>query len=333
MISLFLIVSCGGQTGGGKSSIKDVHKGIEGISIEFLENAPPERVYHESDFPAVVTLENIGAYTIENDDAVVLLGIEDQYNKLKRIDSVKIGDSEEEKKVYFKMDGKTTLNPKGGRKIITYDLEAEPIDPQSESRESTIFATICYPYQTDMSTSVCIDTDELNLKGSPKVCDVEDISLSGGQGAPMAVTKVESRMLRKEGNIVPHFIIHVENKGGGVVFRTDDNVHESVKKICSKDAISHEDKNFNTVFVTAYLGPEIDDNLLDCSPEEPDKPENKDKGYVRLIGDKDIIRCTYKGTPISENRGTYKSPLIVKMDYGYTKTVSKTYTIERGDSI
>ena len=47
---------------------------------------------------------------------------------------------------------------------------------------------------------MCIDPDVVGLKVRQKICAVKDISLSGGQGAPIAITKIEPVMVPEVDN-------------------------------------------------------------------------------------------------------------------------------------
>ncbi len=249
-------------------------------------------------------------------------------------------------KKYIEITGKQVFNPKGDESFISINAWAKKIGGQSETKPSTIFATACYPYKTILDASVCIDTDVIGQRRGQKSCKIKDLELGDGQGAPLAITKVETMMLpQDEAKIKPHFIIHIKNSGDGQVIRREaakedkysiNKVTEETKeskeettinileRVCSSEPLSYmKEKDFNTFNVKATLsGVE-----LDCNPDEKIGPGATE---ARLREKEDMIRCTYeKDNGIDANLDAYTAPLKVEMDYGYTLTISKDIIIEK----
>ena len=220
-----------------------------------------------------------------------------------------------------------------------FNVITKQLEPQSESHSYSLSATLCYPYETRFTDTACIDTDILGARFKQKVCKSEDKAYPKGQGAPVAITRVESRMLDKDDKIIPNFIIHIENKGNGNVIKRRNDAQETtppqatqmsnIDEVCSSKRLDPADRDFNTVVLRAYLGAETPDNELDCEPKKT--PEDKGReGYVRLVGNKDIIRCSLpESASISKNTQPYTSPLIIILDYGYMSSISAKYVIER----
>jgi hypothetical protein len=205
-------------------------------------------------------------------------------------------------------------NLDGDEDIITVNVLTKNIDEQSETHTSTILATACYPYKTLFGSSVCVDTDIYGMGRGEKVCTVTDLSFSGGQGAPVTVTKIETRMLPdvNEDRVKPHFIIYVENKGNGEVISED-----KVEEACTSQALEHTD--FNTIKISAYLS----GNPLKCNVGDTET-----SAIVRLRDKEDMVRCTLE-EGIDRNLDTYTAPLSIELDYGYTFTISKDVIIEK----
>ena len=301
--TLFLLVfsGCNGSSNGPIKDV-DVRKGVDGLTMEFTKNNPPEKVFEESKFPIAIELKNKGASDIEN--GILVFGFERAY-----ADVVKESDAKQE----FDIKGKSVFNPNGDEEFITIDAKTRIIGAQSETHTSTIRVTACYPYKTIFGNSVCVDTDVYGMDGGEKACTVKDLSFSGGQGAPVTVTKVETRMLPADENKVkPHFIIYVENKGGGDVISVD-----KVGQACTSQALEHTD--FNVIKINAVLsGMELDCNIGD----------DPGAATIRLRDKKDMVRCTLE-QGIDRNLGTYTAPLSIELDYGYTFTISKDVIIEK----
>lgn len=332
----------------------DIRKGTDGLLMEFLPNAPPKDVFEDGSFPISLKLKNAGAFDIKGDiesnkktiavieGGLLVLGFEKAY-----VGIIGAGEDRQE----FGIKGKSVFNPLGDEEFISINAEARKIGEQSETHPSAIFATACYPYQTILGASVCIDPDVLGQNKGLKACAVKDLDFKDGQGAPVAVTKIETRMLPQDNSkIKPHFIIHVKNAGNGQVIKNGkekvivggvekDGTKEIIEKACSSESLSYKD--FNVLKVKAILSGVV----LDCDPKEL----MQEIAEVRLREKEDIIRCTYEGADlngdgvidnklvdgkrdieaISSGLDAYVAPLKVEFDYGYTFTISKNIIIEK----
>jgi len=320
-ILLVLVVASGCEGGKifGKKQDKrpitdaDIRKGTDGLDMEFLKNAPPENVFEgsqddggkviTSDFPISLRLKNEGASNIE--EGILIFASEKAYVNVSL---------ESKERQEFIIKGKSIYSPVGDEEFVTLTAGAKRISAQSETHPSTIFATACYPYNTILGTSVCIDTDIIGEVRGKKVCDIKDLTFSEGQGAPVAVTKIETRMLPDVdvNKVKPHFIIFIENKGNGEVVNS-----KKLGAACSSSGLNYTD--FNTLTISASL-PQGD---LKCS-------ENVDPGpaAVRLREKEDIVRCTLEDG-IDIGRDAYTAPLKIELNYGYTFTISKDIIIEK----
>jgi hypothetical protein len=305
LIALFML---GCQTQQSNTiSFVDIHKGTDGLDMNFLPNAPPKEVYSNEDFIAGVQLENKGAFDIGDSEGYLSLVIEDDYMEF-------INPEDKEKRT-FKLEGKSSFNPKGNLKTVTVKLRAKDVDTQSETHTSLVTVSACYKYKTTLGTEACVDADVYDLTQKIKACNTQDQTFSG-QGAPVTITKIETRMLphEDENKVKPSFMIYIKNKGNGEVVKGD-----SVEKACSSETLSHE--AFNTIYANAKLS----NQPLDCSPKEIQGSETKE-GYIRLKDKEDFIRCTLTDG-ILKNKGTYITPLTIDLDYGYTLSASKEVKI------
>jgi hypothetical protein len=215
----------------------------------------------------------------------------------------------------IEIKGKSIYSPVGDEEFITLTAETKRISAQSETHPSTIFATACYPYNTILGTSVCIDTDIIGEVRGKKVCDIKDLTFSEGQGAPVAVTKIETRMLPDVdvNKVKPHFIIFIENKGNGEVVNSS-----KLGEACSSSGLNYTD--FNTLTISASL-PQGD---LKCS----EKTDEAVSTEVRLREKEAMVRCTLEDG-IDIGRDAYTAPLKIELNYGYTFTISKDIIIEK----
>jgi len=324
-ISLLLLAGCSsgpGKNSGGKDmsaklpfAYAAVHSGTEGIKIEFLPNAPPSELLapfksgSSYPFKAALKLSNKGAFDVE--DGWVVLTSEEDYMKL---DSFKTA---------FSLKGKSIFNPGGDSGIEVFDGSTKPFrEGQSEKHKSIIvLATLCYKYRTDVKTDVCIDTDVLGMSQKKKVCSVKDVSLSGGQGAPVAVTKIEAKIF-PEGSgeriafVKPQYVIHIKNTGDGEVL----NPSADMSSACSSELVSNRDSDaFKKIWNIATVSASLSGKELVCSPNP-----------IRLRAKEDFVRCSLRDEDkIDANIPSYTAPLTITFNYGYTTTISKEVTVIR----
>ncbi|MBW2979952.1 hypothetical protein KY360_00865 [Candidatus Woesearchaeota archaeon] len=303
LVVAFVIVGCRGGTGGeGRIVSRDIYKGTNGLVMEFLPM--PEDVFEKSPFRMEVKLKNEGAYDITQ--GYLTLGLEKDFIGLSewaiREPIIGVVSSEQ---VEFNLEGKSIMNPKGSQGMVAVILASKEIEVMREKHTSTILFTGCYAYKTKLSEGVCIDTDILGTRTVEKACKVEDKTLEG-QGAPIAITKVEVDMLPHENKVKPQFLIYIENKKKGEVVKTD-----VVREACSGEPIDFKD--FNVVKVSAKLF----DKPLTCTPSTAKLKEGKDE--IRCILDEGI----------SKDEGTHTETLNLELDYGYTNTMSTTIDIKK----
>lgn len=324
ILSILLVSSCSTETKK-KSDEVELRKGFTGLTIEFLKNTPPERVFVSDSFPVFVRIKNIGAFSIkDNKKAIISLGVEKDYTENINLLQGRANSVDNLPNVAeFTLEGKSLVNLEGDEEVVSYVLKAGRIDPQSEAHPSSVIATVCYPYETVLDTTVCIDTDVSNLRPGKKVCHAQDLVFSNGQGAPIAVTKVEASMNPAESSdqkslsdkIKPQFLIYIENKGAGTAIK-----EESVKDFCIKSDTSHE--NLNIIYIDVFLS----GKQLICQLEK--KRGSDDLGHIKLKDKKDIIRCSVNDEQlVDRNQNPYLSPLKIVLNYGYSQSVSANYFI------
>lgn len=313
-VVLLVIISGCKNTGTQKSiTDEDVRKGAEGLTIEFIKNAPPDKVFEDSIFSIVLRLKNKGADDVPSKDTnrkgFLVMGLEKTYMSIQN-------PSDEKKEINVK--GKSILNLNGDEEFVEIKAKTSKVGAQSETHPSTILATACYPYRTILGASVCVDGDIFGTKLRNKACQVKDLQFSNGQGAPVAITKIESRMLpdADSDKIKPHFIIHIENKGNGEVINL-----EKIDEACSNKPLTSKD--FNIIKISASLSnQDLNCNVGGDIGGELSIPESK------LRQKKSVARCTLE-EGIQRSQDAYTAPLRIELQYGYIFTISKDIIIEK----
>ena len=323
-IAIFLV---GCTTSTSRSKEVDIFTGTEGLNAEFSNNAPPPKVFEDNLFPILIKLRNNGVNNIKSKSGIIAIGAENDYIKdITAEENSRIIQSKEIKNhVLFDIDGKSKINAKGEEMAVVLSAKAGKLDPQSENKASTMTATLCYPYKTTLSTTVCIDPDITGLRPAKKVCNVNDIFFSNGQGAPIAITKIEPQMLpdADKSIIRPQFLIYIENKGRGNPVNP-----KNYQSICGKQDVSGRDL-WNVAFLKAYTTGKDGVKELICCPNQEKCPENDiSTGFIRFIDNKDFVRCTFKdGVP--RNFDAFTSPLRIEVDYGYVQTATTNFLIQK----
>lgn len=267
--------------------------GTGGIEARFLQGSPPNIVFEDKPFQISVELKNAGGYDVVADQGIVNI-LPDPATQLL-----------EASYQTFSAEGKSLNNPQGATDVKTFQAKAAKIPAPSEQQDSTILAQICYPYETDLSTDICIDTDIEN-KLPKKPCKLANPSFSG-QGAPVAVTNVQTELIPLGNKIIPRFTLTVANKGSGQVVQDD-----LVQTLCQPGA----GQRFLPLVRVVDGEALISDRSLNCRPTE-----------LRLDQENKII-CTYdQGFPLTLT--PFSTLLNVKLKYGYFQTTSKKITVKK----
>ena len=329
LIGIFIISGCVNlNPDKGTVTTSSLYTGTSGLELSFVKSAPPSRVFEDTPFNAIVDIKNKGAYDIglnegeeTNDKGIFVMTPETGYVSLTQIEKsggvVETVDPDVNK-AGFVVRGRSLSDPIGDELLVYSNLNAKKLDSLSSIHASSVFATVCYPYQTKISASVCIDEDIYDLDSGKKACESKNLAFSGGQGAPVAVTKIEVQMIPEGDKMKPEFLIYVENKGKGEVVKRDGYAEACKSGIGGRD--DKLGKYFNVINVISEES-KLSDKLLVCGPEDQ-------KNVVVLSGKNGIIRCSPESWG-SENEGAYVAPLNLVLEYGYTTTISKEFNIEK----
>jgi len=295
IILLFIISGCSLLNKGGPTatiSSTQIHTGTQGLETNFLKNSPPDAVFEDEEFPVYVQVANNGAADIQN--GYIAIGFQQDYfqSSLKNYN--------------FNIRGKSLGNPAGEQQFFRFLISAKEII--GDTRTIPITVSSCYSYNTIATVSVCIDTDVYNVKAVQKACSIQDINLKGGQGGPITVTKIEPKMVTNEGNdvVIPQFTIDVENVEKGTVLKTS-----NVRDLCSASVLTKD--TLNTVEISVSLA----EQKLTC---------NKD--VLKLENNKDSIVCQLE-SGIDKTQPAYSTLLQIKLDYGYSDSITKSTTINK----
>jgi len=241
-----------------------------------------------------VSLRNLGAFDV---DGSYIFIVEDQY-------LAPVGDRQKD----FELEGKSEFLPIGSLDQIEFIMKNHGLPAQHESYFTNVIFQACYPYKTFAGVSVCIDPDIQNLNRQ-KPCYPETITLSGGQGAPVAVTRVEPLMVPDEDMVAPMFGIYVSHLGTGQVITT-----QGTDTAC-KTSGAPDNKLLSSINVKARAH-----NIqLTCTPNP-----------VRLRpGEETRFICDSPDLKFDAASGTFSTVLSIELEYGYVTTTVLPVTITR----
>ncbi|MBW2997963.1 hypothetical protein KY321_00350 [Candidatus Woesearchaeota archaeon] len=293
-IVLLMLVSCNKP-----GTSYDYKSGIEGIEVSFSEGVY-DSLYEKEEFIINLNIENKGAYSTSNA----------YFSVFTERDVI---DNKEDYFTIKELEGRSLLRDYG-------DLEYKEIKTNikevfiAEKIDSKVRIDYCYPYETFLSTEVCVDSDprnefEQNIKG----CSVGAKSLSRGQGGPVAVTKIEPVFTPSGEGVIPKIKIIVENLGDGIV--VDKTNYGGACK-----AVSYDRKNYGIINVDEiYLG----SDKLNCNKNKL-VVEKISRGNEFYESDRAVMVCT--GSLIKRQE-MYNTALRVGIQYGYKDFVEQDITI------
>ncbi|MBN2420919.1 hypothetical protein JXB27_01415 [Candidatus Woesearchaeota archaeon] len=290
VFSILLTACTGVQYGKSKeeaATVQDAHIGVKGVTVNFIKNNPPDVAYEGSKLNLVVELKNEGAYT--SSGTLYLTGHDP---RLVRISP--------NTKTFSQLDGKTKF-AFGGYEAVSFVSQDLVLPSGTDTYPVDFQASACYNYKTEARIPVCIDPDPSSILEN-EVCKTTSPTVSGGQGAPIAVTAV--REDARPGEV--GFQITFTNQGGGIVVD---------KYSLAKCPTPLTFDSIDAVYYDVSLG-DVPASYVDCSP----------KNKVRMANGQGTMYCKF--SLVDATSPAYKSILAINLDYGYLSQVTKRVNIK-----
>lgn len=291
VLVLFLVTACG-SIGGRQTdtSIRQEYRtGTQGLLMRFLPGTPPPRVYEGDPLVAAVEVTNKGTFDV-SDGRLYLSGFDPTFLRFNT-----------NAHTLSQLPGKSLFNP-DGLFSNTFDFEDQAVSLPNNANKftQTLKVTACYPYRTQATAMICVDSDPYSARLTQKVCTVHPVAMGGGQGAPVAVTYVAQESTRDR----MQFKITVQNVGDGDVISPSAgflNCHEGLDR-----------RDIDKVQVTSveFSGNELRSS---CEPNP-----------IRLINGQGFTFCSFDGR-ISEE--AFTTALNMVFDYSYRQSISTTVDI------
>ena len=274
---------------------RTIYSGTQGLVAEFI-SAIPDEVYEETSFLFGVKIKNQGTYSLTEDNPGVISLVTDK--------SYLSFDTDILKKNKLVLDGVSKFFPDGDLVIIDLpDIYVNKMVGAIQNPKTELYFSMCYPYETTFSENICIDFDVYQQDLREKACASKELSFSGGQGAPIAITKITPIMKSKGNILTPILLVEIENKGKGLPW-----YNATVK--CKDEKYNTAD--WNKLKITGRLSTQD----LVCEPK-----------IVKLIDNKATIRCDLEqGFPKGTN---FLSVINFDLDYNYIESISQEINILR----
>lgn len=205
------------------------------------------------------------------------------------------------------LDGKTMYSNEGWD--VSYFLPIKATAPPNRGVDASIKVDLCYRYKTILSSTVCVNTKK---QKEGEGCKTKEYSFYGGQGGPIAITKVEVReTTEQDGKVNPRVILTVENRGDDIVSLPEG---DDFKQACLASQNINKLKMNAVKLGTRDMTCDVTDNQIDISDD-----------------DEKVVVCTYSGDMGTAPLGYIDSLLYVELEYGYHASESKDLSIVRKD--
>jgi hypothetical protein len=298
---MIVLTSCRGQVGGGErpadtaSRLKAANSGTQGVEINVMNNFPPTLIYDDNELVALIEVKNLGNHPVKLSDCFVqVTGFDPMIIK-------------EGFNVYHPcaenqgiLEGKNEYNLNGGVNQIEFRSTNNKLLPGVFEYNPLLNFVVCYNYHTMANPVVCVDPLFYQVTSQQKTCVPHDVSMGGGQAAPVGVNYVGVQMTG--GGAV--FEIGISNYGSGRVLSMNSDLRD-----CGQSSLSYADQD------VVYYGVSWSGGQLDCKPRD----------FVRLVNNQAVITC-FATLP---NVGAFETPLLVDLDYNYIKSFTKQVKIVR----
>lgn len=181
---------------------EEVYTGTDGLTMTFLKNNPPDKIYDTSPLNIIVGLANKGTSDLSGTRCALYLSGYDDNIITGLPKSLQCG----------LLEPKSIYNPEGGYASAEFSTDHISYLPEGiDSLPQSFMVTACYEYATTASPVVCIDPHLYEIGPVDRACVVKDVTLTSGQGAPVSVDSVYVNMAKNK----VLFKIQISNKGGG----------------------------------------------------------------------------------------------------------------------
>ncbi len=177
-------------------------QGVAELEVGFLKNAPPEKIYPNSNFKLVVELNNQEAYDI-SEGRLSIVNVDPRYFDVQPLEQA-----------FSPMMGRSLIAPAGERQFLEFEGKAGTLFENADRYVGNYFLSVNYKSAMEFTDTVCINPKLYEVYDSG--CSVEDLKSFSGQGAPLAVAQMEEIISPGTAAEV-EFRLLLRNRGSGKV--------------------------------------------------------------------------------------------------------------------
>lgn len=302
VIALFLISGCSSE----KQQEGDVEfrRGTRGLEMRFVESNPPNVVYENDVLPIGIELYNRGASAIEHGRLYITGYDKDLITNWDSNSGAYTGSLPSNGVSFNIEDHRTQFNREGGYKYKQFTSGEIDLPTGVDKYRIPLVLYGCYEYETIASDSVCVDPQP-HRPYTDKPCNTQDLMMSGGQGAPVAVTHVDVENMRDS----MRFTFHIQNSGKGDIIDIN-----KWKESCPVD-LSPADMNY------------VDYDLVKIGNDRDITHNCQPSGKVKISNGRGRVTCTAN----IGGETAYKTPIEIKLKYAYRTLERKNVQIRRYD--
>ena len=303
-ISLVFTTGCG-DTSTGPSMSDPFIGGTTGLTMEFIEGAPPVEVYDGGNYPftAVVKVENIGETDIAIGDATI---------KISGIDAADFGTSaslltqSNDEEIYGAKKNAEGGIIEGGIFHLTFpkDSEFNYEESLSGNIQFPFLSTVCYKYENKANIMLCVKEDPLDDDDS--VCTLDEIKTAYNSGGPIQILNFEETPRGKE---EISFTFEIWHQGTGEVYE--------LSSLCD-DSIQTSDR--------VYIAIDTGISGLECTGLTGG---DQSSGYINLYEGKRSVTCTQD---VSGATGDYEKVVEIITQYDYEQAITTNVLVKHAAS-
>ncbi len=300
-LSILLLAACSRVPAGERpldtaQALQAVQTGTQGVELTLLGDYPPALIYDQNELVAIIEVNNRGNHDLEPEDCFVQISgfdsniITGNFNQPRSCADGLGGP----------LEGKNVYNVQGSSNQVEFRSSNILLPQNVFEYNPTLNFLSCYNYHTIANPSVCVDPLFYQITSQQKSCLPLDVSMAGGQGAPVGVNYVGVDMAGSKAV----FEISVRNFGTGRVLSPNADIRS-----CGQASLEYTDLDKVEYTVQMSGG-----NLIDCKPRD---------GIVRLNNNLGKIVCQFDIPGAS----AFDTPLMIDLDYSYIQSFTKPLKI------
>ena len=291
--------------------------GTKGLSFDFIENMPPSEVFdnQRGGFLISFLVKNEGEHDVEKDEAKIAisgfskedLNLDETYTSLNKIIGTKLKEGEI---IEGREIRSTSFNAKYMKEV--------PVN----NYPLTIYANICYPYETKSFTVACIkgDTITTELDESNIICDIDNEQLTFvNSAAPVSIENVKQYAIGEHSIQLIFDIVHRKLSTTSALY-----AEGSFDNYCEvSDEVKFEKENKVKYTVSHSIT-----NSISCDEGGNSNEVFLQKTSADGLDHKTTVICELD----TENQDFYPLPVEITLNYEYRDRISKQISIKKSNN-